>query len=82
MPSKTKEQKEKEAYLVSFGEHLRQLRIKKGLTGAELSRRLFIDKPNLTRLEKGRVNPSLYFLKQIADELDVTLDKLFKGFKQ
>jgi transcriptional regulator with XRE-family HTH domain len=73
-----KEKKQKELFLKQFGDHLKKLRMEKGISGAELSRMLFMDKPNLTRLEKGRVNPSLYILKQISEALNISLDEMFR----
>ena len=82
MTLKEKERREKELWLKSFGAHVKKMRIKKGISGAEFARLLFIDQPNLTRLEKGRVNPSLYVIKQICDVLDLNLDEFFRQFKE
>ncbi len=82
MTSKEKERREKELWLKSFGAHIKKMRIKKGISGAEFARLLFIDQPNVTRLEKGRVNPSLYLIKQICDVLEISLDEFFKYFKE
>jgi len=80
MTIREKERKEKEAWLKAFGSHIKKMRIKNGISGAEFARLLFIDQPNLTRLEKGRVNPSLYFIKKICDVLEINLEDLFKQF--
>jgi putative transcriptional regulator len=77
MSIKEKERKEKELWLKSFGSHIKKMRIKKGISGAEFARLLFIDQPNLTRLEKGRVNPSLYLIKKICEALDMSMAELF-----
>lgn len=73
--------KEKEIFLKNIGEHIKRERLKKGISGAELSRMIFMDKPNLTRIEKGRVNPSLYVIKQICIALELPLAEFFKDFK-
>lgn len=75
------EKKEKEKFLKRFGEHIKSIRIKKGLTGAELARRCFMDKQNVFKLEKGKFNPSLFYLKKISEGLEIDLDELIKGFK-
>lgn len=80
MTIKDKERKEKEQWLKAFGSHLRKTRLKKGVTGAELGRLLYMDKPNITRLEKGRVNPSLFLIKQICDALEMSIDEFFQDF--
>ena len=75
------EKKKKDILIKRFGEHLRYIRKKKNISAAELSRRTFIEKPNITRIEKGGINPSLYILKKIADALEISLEELFKGFE-
>lgn len=82
MTLKEKEKREKQLWLNAFGTYLRKMRLKNGISGAELARLLFMDKPNITRLEKGRVNPSLYLIKQICDVLDMSMDEFFKQFKE
>ena len=75
------EKEEREALAVRFGRHLKELREKKNITAAELSRRTFIEKPNITRIEKGGINPSLFVLKKLADGLEITLEELLRDFK-
>jgi DNA-binding XRE family transcriptional regulator len=43
---------------------------------------LDMDQPNITRLEKGRVNPSIYLVKQICETLGVSIEELFERFKE
>ena len=74
------EKKEKEKFLKRFGEHIKSIRTKKGLTGTELARRCFMDKQNISRLEKGQFNPSLFYLKKICEGLEIDLAELIKGF--
>lgn len=75
------EKKEKEKFLKRFGEHIKSIRLKKGLTGAELARRCFMDKQNISRLEKGQFNPSIYYLKKVCEGLEIDIEELIKGFK-
>lgn len=75
------EKKEKEKFLKRFGEHIKSIRLKKGFTGAEFARRCFMDKQNISRLEKGQFNPSIYYLKKISEGLEIDIDELIKGFK-
>jgi putative transcriptional regulator len=82
MISKESEKKLKALWLSHLGSYIKKVRLEKGYSGAELARELYIDKPNLTRLEKGRVNPSIYLLKQICDVLGITLEEFFGGFNQ
>jgi putative transcriptional regulator len=81
MTTKEKEKREKEIWLKALGAHIKKTRLQKGITGAELARMLLMDKPNITRLEKGRVNPSVYFIKQVCDVLEINLVEFFKEVK-
>lgn len=72
--------KDKGTLQKKFGKHLKKLRIEMGITGAELSRRTFIEKSHITRLEKGGDNPTLFTLQKIADALEISMADLFKEF--
>lgn len=72
--------KEKEKLNKKFGKHLKTLREQKGISSAELSRRTFIDKPHITRLEKGGTNPTLYTLSILCEALEISIEDFFKGF--
>lgn len=72
--------KDKENLQKKFGKHLKKLCIGMNISSAELSRRTFIEKPNITRLEKGGANPTLETLQKIADALEISMEDLFKGF--
>jgi len=80
MTIKDKEQLEKELWLKAFGNYLKKVRKGKGISAAELGRRIAMDPPNITRLEKGQVNPSLYLLKKICDSLNLSLHEFFDDF--
>lgn len=66
----------KETFLKKVGKHITLLREKKGLSQTELALRCDKDKQSLNRLEKGKINPSIYYLKEIAEELGVSLKEL------
>ena len=55
------------------GSGLVALRLKAGLSQTELARRLDMQQPNLSRLEKGLVDPKLSTLQQLAEALGVDL---------
>lgn len=66
----------KEAYLKKLGEYIAQIRISKGISQADLARSCDKDPQSLNRLEKGRINPSIIYLQQIATELEITISEL------
>lgn len=81
MTEKEREKKEKLKLQKQFGVHLRQLREEKGLRASELSKRCFMERSNIARLETGRVNPTLFMLKKLAAGLDMTMSELINGLK-
>lgn len=66
----------KETLLIKVGKNVARLREKAGLNQSELALRCDKDKQSLNRLEKGRINASVFYLHQIASELDVSLKEL------
>ena len=49
-------------------------RIEKGLTQTELAEMVDTKQPSIARLESGRRDPSLSFLRRIAEALDCRLE--------
>ncbi len=66
----------KDLFLKKLGKNITRLREKAGLSQAELSLRCDKDRQSLNRLEKGKINPSAYYLSEIATELKVPLKDL------
>lgn len=50
-----------------------EARLESGLTQKELASRCHVKQSNISRLESGKVNPTLKFLKRLADALDSDL---------
>lgn len=51
-----------------------------GLTQAQVSERMGIEKETLSRIENGVISPTLARLTQIADILGCPVSDLFKGY--
>ena len=66
----------KEDFLIKLGKHIVKIRTLKGWSQAELSRNCDKDRQSIERLENGKINPSAYYLKQIADGLKIFLSEL------
>ncbi len=64
-------------FLKKLGKNIARLREKAGLSQTELALRCDKDRQSLNRLEKGRINPSIYYLSEIASELKISLKDLF-----
>jgi DNA-binding XRE family transcriptional regulator len=62
--------------LVELGLKVRALREEKGLSQTELAYKIGKDQPSINRLEKGKVNPSIIYLLQICEGLEVSILEL------
>lgn len=66
----------KNKFLKLSGAHIRKLRVAKGLTQAALSNKIDKDTQSLQRVERRVINPSIYYLKELADALDIPLSNI------
>ncbi len=66
----------KEALLKKLGRRIAALREAQSISQAELARNCDKDPQSLNRLEKGRINPSIFYLFEIAKELNIPLREL------
>ena len=64
-----------------IGRIIRDKRMELGLTQEELAKSIGKQRPAVQRLEAGNVNPSIYFLREIAGGLKTTLEELLKELK-
>ncbi len=71
---------DKQELLKSVGKRIQDIRVSKGLTQVDLVGRIDgdIDTTNISRIESGRTNPTIYTLYRIAIALDTTVDELVK----
>jgi transcriptional regulator with XRE-family HTH domain len=63
-----------------FGARLRELRIARDLTQAQLAERARSNKPFISNLERGRTTPTLGMLIRLADALGCRVTDLVKVF--
>lgn len=63
-------------FLQKLGRHIAQTREKAGLSQTELALRCDKDRQSINRLEKGRINPTAFYLLQLATELNVPVKDL------
>lgn len=67
---------EKEEVLKNLGAKIRDTRIAKGLTQAQLAHTINKDQQSVQRLETGKINPSFYYLVEVAKGLGVNIAEL------
>jgi transcriptional regulator with XRE-family HTH domain len=71
---------DKQELLKSVGKRIQDIRVSKGLTQVDLVGKIDgdIDTTNISRIESGRTNPTIYTLYRIANALETKLDDLIK----
>ena len=62
---------------INVGKQIQKLRELKGLSQQDLAAKCNFEKSNMSRLEAGRVNPTLSSLEKVAKALEVTLVEFF-----
>ena len=69
--------KDKE-YLVSFGKHLKKMREGKGMSQEELANLAEVSLPQITRIERGIINPTICTIKSLSKGLSVEMSFMFE----
>ena len=64
---------------MKIGEHIKEIRISKGVTQTELSEKSGIAVRTIQRIENSEVTPSIYSLNAIGAALDVKLNEFPMG---
>lgn len=69
---------EKEELLKFVGKKIQEIRLSKGLTQVDLVGKIKgeIDTTNISRIEAGRTNPTIFTLYRIANALEVSLSEI------
>lgn len=62
---------------VKVGKQIQKLRELKGISQQDLAAKCNFEKSNMSRLEAGRVNPTLSTLEKIATALEINIIELF-----
>jgi len=69
---------EDKEFLILLGQEVAKQRKKLGLTQLDLASLVNMEKPTITRLEKGSTNPTSITLLKISKALNIPISKLFK----
>lgn len=67
---------EKEKLQIAIGKRVKTLRESKNIPQQELAAACNFEKSNFSRLESGGTNPTIFTLKKIADNLNISLKEL------
>lgn len=68
----------KESLQQKIGERIIRLRSTRNWSQADLARATSKDRQSIERVENGKVNPSVYYLYEVAQALQVPLSALFE----
>jgi putative transcriptional regulator len=67
---------DKNILLKQFGAHIKQIRLKKNLTQFDVACLINKDRQSIQRLESGKINPTVYYLFELAESLGVDFKTL------
>ena len=63
---------------IIVGKRIQKIRTSKGISQQELAAKCNFEKSNMSRLEAGRVNPTLATLEKVASALEINIIEFFK----
>lgn len=66
-----------EKIISAFGKHLKELRLKKGMSQYQLAYTSDISRNSIMLIEKGEINTSISVVYRLAKALDIELEELF-----
>ena len=74
---KKKPQLRREDLLIKFGENLKKVRNREGLSQEALALKVGISSSSIARIETGKINTTISTAMHIAEKLDVPFTDLF-----
>lgn len=63
-----------------FGQFVKKKRTELKMSQAELAAKVGNNYQNISRLERGEINPTLFWCYKLADALEINLSDLIKEF--
>lgn len=69
---------EKEDLLKLLGKRIKELRLERGMSQVDLVAKMQgnIDTTNISRIEAGRTNPTIYSLYRLSEALEISMGEL------
>ncbi len=71
---------EKTAFNKVFGEFVREKRIELKLSQAQLGDKMALDYQYISRVERGLISPTLYWIVGLSNAMELPLERLIKEF--
>jgi transcriptional regulator with XRE-family HTH domain len=69
---------EKETFIKKFGKNITTIREEMKLTQVEFGNRCKKSKQNIYRLESGAINPSAFYLHEMAKNLKIPVSRFYE----
>ena len=73
-----RDERERRAWLRAFGQAIREVRSRGGLTQEQLAYRTSLDQTYVSGIERGRRNPTVLVVWRLAKGLETSLDDLLR----
>jgi len=70
---------EKSEFNKKIGKYLKEKRLEKKWSQAELASKVGIDFQNISRIERGAISPTLYWFNSIAEALEINFGDFIKN---
>lgn len=71
---------EKSAFNKLLGNYIRKIRIEKGMTQQQLADKIGLDFQYISRIERGLISPTLFWINDLADALECEELDFYTGF--
>ena len=65
-------------YVKAFGQHMRKLRIAKGFSQQDIAFATDLEISQISRIERGVINTSIWQVSQIAEAINIEPSKFFE----
>lgn len=65
-------------YIKAFGQHMRKLRIAKGFSQQDIAFATDLEISQISRIERGVINTSIWQVSQIAEAINIEPSKFFE----
>ena len=69
---------QKQDFSIAIGKRIVKLRTQKGLSQRQLAFACNKDPQSIERVENGKSTPTVFYLKEVCDALEVSLSDFFK----
>lgn len=71
---------QKNEFNKKIGEYIKFLRTKRGLSQADLASEMNINAQNISEIERGKVNPTMYWIERMCKSININPKDFYVGF--